>query len=173
MPSQVTSSASPGYPVNNLAPSKGVFTGNPGSLDSAAQILAAILGIDQGLVTRLDERLVTGLDKSDDGPGTAGTLTAVPENGTEGSWSYTPTGSALLPTHLLVKAGSYFTVWAFDAATQGYWSTEGIVVSGDNQPELSHLTALAVTPVPAAAWLLAPALLGLAGLQRRQRRAKA
>jgi hypothetical protein len=156
---QVTSSASAAYTPD----ANGVFGGNPGGLASSAQVLAGILGVDQGLVT--------GLDKSDDGPGALGTLTASPSNGKEGTWSYTPKApSTLAPNYLLVKAGNFFTVWAFGAATSGAWSTAPITVGSGNQPDLSHLTALAVTPIPGAAFLLAPALLGLAGLRRRQRR---
>lgn len=167
---QVTTSNSAAY----VPDANGVFRGDPGSLEDSAKILAEIIGFQPA-----PERDVLGLARSGDDSSERGSLTVTTSNGTEGDWLYMlKRPNPVTPTYLLVTAGDYFAIWVLGSVPYtgnygyGTWTTAPIGLSSGGQATLTHLTALAVAPIPGAAFLLAPALLGLAGLRWRQRPAQ-
>jgi len=74
-----------------------------------------------------------------------------------------------------VKAGSQFALYYVDPSQgSGYWSTIHLQVGmRSNQPEISHLSALAGStppvPEPATLMLVGSGLLGLAGFRRKNK----
>ena len=69
---------------------------------------------------------------------------------------------------IVVKAGTNYSAYLFDAANNGgmpnmgLWDTSTLDKKG-----LSHLSAYSIVPIPAAVWLFAGALAALAGIRRR------
>jgi hypothetical protein len=103
-----------------------VFSGN----DSEAAVETALGGLN-----------VTLYDKSDDGSdlavytGNNGVIT----NSTDGTWDVID--NTVLISYITVKAGPNYSLWAVNPAlNSGGWTTAGLAVGNENQPNLSHLS---------------------------------
>lgn len=86
-----------------------------------------------------------------------------------GTWDYL----AGVVDYLVVKASNQFAIYAYDSAVAGGWSTLDIIKTVGNLREpyaMSHLTAIGVVPLPAAAplFLSALAVFGFVASRRKK-----
>jgi len=140
-------------------------------------------GNDNGIVSLAEQYLRTSFDsyvldkvEYEDGffmpeEGSPGVFSATAdEDGLSGTWT------CVAPYELgfySVKAGNSWALYFVDPAqSSGLWSTIHITVGRGNQPEISHLSAVASTgappvPEPATILLFGSGLIGLAGLRKK------
>ncbi len=138
---------------------------------AAVDALVGVTGLDE--LARMDWNASEPLanPQSDGGLTINGTTFKVPDDPTEataGTWSWSGPGTL---EYLSFKYDGYVAIYEItDGMTSGSWDTAALCASVNcgNKNALSHSAAYGVVPVPAAAWLFASGLLGLAAVSRRK-----
>jgi hypothetical protein len=152
---------------------------NGGNASEAS--VAAILGIDEELVTQLD---VSDVDLGDDSRGRPRRTSQ-----TSGEWSVSDPAITHLAFkadgfHILAELTSDSGTWSTDildwsptfttvvcpaeiCGIERYYALEDFRTVGGTVPDLSNIRAFSVVPVPAAAWLFGSALGLLAWMRSR------
>lgn len=147
------------------------FTINTAGNDFEADVEAALA--DLGISANLES-----LGKTDDNPplnfeffdlstDPATSIGTNPAGTSTGGWKYVP-GQKIVD-FLTIKASTSFKIYRYvPAASDGRYSTTGLINNGGQQANVSHITAWRQVPEPASLALLAFGVIALVALRRRR-----